>query len=151
MTARRRARLRRRWRALWAAPCTALGLVAALPLLALGARARRVGPTLEIGWMHAPRAATRCPFAAITLGRVILGTSHAQLAQLRAHERTHVRQYEAWGAVFLLAYPLASAAAWLNGQPAYAGNRFEVAARRAATGVAVANPLPLDAPVMTKT
>jgi hypothetical protein len=128
---RRRARLRRAFRGAWAAPCTLLGLLAALPAVACGARARRVGPTLEVAWAHAGML-QRSPFAAITVGHVILGVSHPELARLRSHERAHVRQYELWGPLFLVAYPLASGAAWARGQPTYSANRFEVAARREA-------------------
>jgi hypothetical protein len=131
MNARQRARLRRALRGAWAAPCTLVGLLAALPLVLLGAHAQRVGPTLEVAWRHGSLL-RRSPFAAITLGHVIIGVNHAELARLRAHERVHVRQVEAWGALFLLAYPLASVAAWLRGESAYRDNRFEVAARREA-------------------
>jgi hypothetical protein len=34
-----------------------------------------------------------------------VATSDAQQDRLRVHERAHVAQYEAWGALFLLAYP----------------------------------------------
>jgi hypothetical protein len=54
------------------------------------------------------------------------------LAQTRAHERAHVRQYERWGIFFLPAYLLASAGAWLRGAAPYADNVFERQARRQA-------------------
>ena len=77
-------------------------------------------------WHH------RLPFRAITLGHVVLAATHAERDAFRAHERVHVRQYERWGLLFFLAYPLASAWAVLNGGRAYRDNVFEVAARREA-------------------
>jgi len=119
---------------LWAAPCSALGLALGAAVLAAGGSARRADGAVEIGLRSAqasvPRWAARWPFAAITLGHVILGQSHEWLAACREHEHVHVRQYERWGAVFLLAYPLASAVALLRGQCPYRGNLFERAAFR---------------------
>ena len=57
-----------------------------------------------------------------------MGLRHDQLAVLRAHERVHVRQAERWGALFLVAYPLASAFAWVRGARPYRDNCFERAA-----------------------
>jgi hypothetical protein len=62
---------------------------------------------------------------------VILGTHPDELARLRVHEQAHVRQYEAWGPLFLLAYPASSLWQWLLGRRPYADNHFEVAARAA--------------------
>jgi hypothetical protein len=119
------------WRLAWAAPCSLIGLLGALPLLLAGGRACRVGPTLEIALPNRfGQRAARLPFAAITFGHVILGASHAELARLRRHERVHVRQYERWGALFLLAYPLASLMAGLRTGAPYCDNAFEVQARR---------------------
>lgn len=121
------------WRLAWAAPASLLGLLLAA-LLALawrGARWRRIRGTLEI----APRRGhARLPFAAITLGHVIVGASTAELTRLRAHERVHVRQFERWGALMLLAYPLASLWVWLRGGKAYWDNPFEREARRQERG-----------------
>ncbi|MCA0176425.1 MAG: hypothetical protein LCH73_09090 [Proteobacteria bacterium] len=112
---------------LWAAPASLLGL--ALGLLA-GGRAHRVGRTLEValpkGWRR------WLPFAALTLGQVIVGASRAELAHWRAHERVHVRQFERWGVLLLLAYPLASLWAGLRGGRPYRDNAFEREARRVA-------------------
>ena len=47
----------------------------------------------------------------------------------RAHERVHVRQCEAWGALFVPAYLAASLSAVLCGRSFYFDNRFEVDAR----------------------
>ena len=119
-------------RAAWAAPCSLLGLLLALPLLAMGARAGRVAGTLEVAFDEiaaVPVKLARWPFCAITFGHVILGATHAQLDQVRRHERVHVRQYGRWGVVFLLAYPLSSMLQLLRGKDPYWHNRFEVEAR----------------------
>ena len=51
----------------------------------------------------------------------------------RISERAHVRQYELWGAFFLLAYPAASFWQLLQGRRAYFDNWFEVQARKKAS------------------
>jgi hypothetical protein len=71
------------------------------------------------------------PFAAITLGHLVIGCSHVSLESLRVHEHTHVRQYERWGIFFLIAYPVASACMLLLGRKPYLDNPFEVQARDA--------------------
>ena len=119
----------------WVAPCSAIGLCLGVIALLLGGRARRVAGVLEF-WLpergRLVRALTaRLPFAAITFGHVVIGANREQLVRLRAHERVHVRQYEALGPLFLLAYPLASLIAAARGLPAYRGNWFEVQAYRA--------------------
>ena len=122
-------RLRRpgQWlRYLWAAPCTLVGLVAALPLLLWGARARFVLGVLEVS---GPAFARRWPFDAITLGHVVLARTPRAMARLRRHERVHVRQCERWGPLFFPAYVGASAWQWLRGRCAYWDNPFEVQAR----------------------
>lgn len=123
------------WRAAagiaWAAPCSALGLVGGLALLLAGGSVQRVGRTLEFAFAERAGAGAfvrRLPFAAITIGHVVLGTSRRELARLRAHEQVHVRQYERWGPIFLLAYPLASLVAWARGGCPYRDNRFEAEA-----------------------
>ncbi len=122
----------------WAAPCSVLGLALALPVVLTGGSARRVGHTLEVSLRPAPARkqvkALRITFAAITLGHVIVGRSSADLAQLRRHERVHVRQYEHWGPLFLLAYPLASLLALVKGKHPYLENYFERQAYREAGG-----------------
>lgn len=112
---------------LWAAPASLLGL--ALGLLA-GGRPHRVGHTLEVALPG--RWRRWLPFTALTLGQVIVGASRAELAHWRAHERVHVRQFERWGALLLLAYPLASLWVWLRGGRPYWDNAFEREARRVA-------------------
>lgn len=124
-----------RWaRVLWASPNTLIGLALGLALLlTTGARWRRVDGTLEIAALrHAPRR--RWPFAAITLGHVIVGIHAGELVRLRAHEQVHVRQCERWGPLFLPAYALAGLWQWLRGREAYWDNPFEVEARRGERG-----------------
>lgn len=118
---------------LWASPCTAIGLVlAALPCLC-GASARPRSGVLEVAFAdpgHAmARMLLRLPYAAITFGHVVLAPTHRLQDVLRAHERAHVAQYEAWGPVFLIAYPLSSLVQVLCGRRAHADNHFEIWAR----------------------
>jgi hypothetical protein len=113
---------------LWAAPCTLLGLALSFFALLAGGRMRWADGALECyleegalaQWLRRFQ-----PFAAITLGHVIVALQAEDLRRWHTHERVHVRQYEKWGAFMLLAYPAASAWAWLNGQDAYLGNCFE--------------------------
>lgn len=126
-------RLLRGVRYAWAAPCSLVGLALVLPLLLAGARARRVAGVLEVGFTrHLTRQGSllyRLPFSAITLGHVVLGLSQHELARLRVHEHAHVRQYESWGVLFFVAYPLSSLVQWLLGRSPYWHNRFEIEAR----------------------
>lgn len=122
-------------RYLWAAPCTVIGLLLAAPVFLHGTLTRVVDGVIEI----APRPRGQgsrwigmLPFNAITFGHVVFGTSVQVLERLRAHEHAHVRQYERWGAAFLLAYPASSLWQWARGRRAYADNWFEVQARVAA-------------------
>jgi hypothetical protein len=111
---------------------SALGLLLAAFVCLRGGSARRAGRTLEValgdGAVPLPRWCCHVPFAAITLGQVIVGLRHDLLGTLRAHEREHVRQVERWGALFLVAYPLASVLAWIQGGRPYRDNCFERAA-----------------------
>lgn len=120
-------------RRLWAAPCSFAGALLGLTVLACGGSARRVDGTFEVALSASrsgvPRGVARCSFEAVTLGHVIVGQSHESLALLRAHERIHVAQYERWGPLFLLAYPMASLVAWLRGGRPYRDNCFEQQAR----------------------
>lgn len=122
-------RLQRWLRVLWTAPNTLIGLALGMALLPAGARWRRVDGVLEITALRrSPRRSW--PFAAITLGHVIVATHAAELQRLRAHERVHVRQSERWGPLFLPAYLLAGAWQWGRGRRAYWDNPFEVEARQ---------------------
>lgn len=129
-------RVRQCCRLAWAAPCSLLGLLLALPLWLAGARGRVVHGVLELAFGHPagpqaahPRQPAWLRFSAITLGHVVLGVHHQALAQLRTHEHAHVRQYERWGALLLLAYPASSLLQWLRGRDPYWHNHFEQDAR----------------------
>lgn len=113
---------------LWAAPCSAVGLICAGVLCLGGGSARLVQGVLEVALSETPRR-SRLPFTAITLGHVVLGTDRPMLEAVRAHEQVHVRQYEHWGIFFFLAYPAASLYQWLRGRRPYWDNPFEVQAR----------------------
>jgi len=71
------------------------------------------------------------PVAAITLGHVVIGANKQAVHDTRTHERAHVKQYEWWGPLFLLAYLLASLWVWIKSRDPYRDNPFEVAARSA--------------------
>jgi hypothetical protein len=121
---------------LWALPVTLLGMLVALVARSSGGVLQRVGGVLEAagGW---PAWVLRRGFpvsgavAAITLGHVVVGVSLAALASTRAHERAHVRQYERWGLLLLVLYPLAGLLAWVRGGHPYRDNYFERQARAA--------------------
>ena len=69
-------------------------------------------------------------YRAVTLGHVVLAVDELEEPVIQ-HEIVHVRQFERWGPLFLLMYPLASLGAWLRGGHPYRDNLFEVQARRA--------------------
>jgi len=126
----------RLWFYLWVLPVTLLGMLAGLVARSSGGSVQRVEGVLEVsgGW---PARVLRhgFPFSgavvAITLGHVVLGVSDGALAATRAHERAHVRQFERWGVLLLVLYPLAGLLAWLRGGHPYWDNRFEREARAA--------------------
>lgn len=133
-----RATKRSRWRRaiclLWAAPNSLLGLLLGLVWWLAGASAQRVDGVLELALPDTPASARpsrwRSPFAAITLGHVVLAVDAREMARCRAHERVHVAQYERWGPLFLPAYFASSLWQWFRGRRAYWDNQFEVEARR---------------------
>lgn len=116
----------------WAAPCTALGLSFAALALLVGGGGRWVSGVLEVSWRAnedvAPEWERLLPYRAITFGHVVIGASPAQVAALREHERVHVRQYERWGVIFFLAYPISSLVQLIRGRRPYWDNCFEVQA-----------------------
>jgi hypothetical protein len=119
---------------LWAAPASLLGLALAATVVIGRGRARRHSGVLEVagglpGWLLARNLPFSGPVDAITLGHVVLAGSSATLDATRRHERVHVAQFERWGPLFLLAYPLASLRAWLRGGHPYLDNVFEIEAR----------------------
>lgn len=123
---------------LWAAPCSAIGLVLALIPLALGGRAAVNQGALEVTYRSdlascGPVART-LPFRAIVFGHVILAVTADELACIGAHERVHIAQYERWGPLFFVAYGLSSLWQLLRGRSPYWHNRFEVEARQRSAG-----------------
>ncbi|MEW6413881.1 MAG: hypothetical protein AB1482_01355 [Pseudomonadota bacterium] len=121
---------------LWAAPVTLLGLLAAFAMQSSGGSIRVVDGVIEAcgGW-PARLLQAGFPFsdavAALTLGHVVLGVSTDALDATRAHERVHVRQFERWGVLLLVLYPLAGLLAWRRGGHPYRDNKFEREARAA--------------------
>ena len=124
-----------RWaRVLWASPNSLIGLPLCAAWWLAGGRLAVVQGVLEASLGPSRRARPRrlrLPFAAITLGHVVIAANAADLQRLRAHEQVHVRQCERWGPLFLPAYLGSSLWQWLCGRDAYWDNRFEVEARRA--------------------
>ena len=117
---------------LWAAPCTAVGVVLGTLLLCAGASVRLQAGVVEIAFRAKARGIAglvdRLPFTAITFGHVVLAATHNEHARLRDHERVHVRQYEIWGPLFFLLYPASSLFQVLRGRHAYYDNCFEIQA-----------------------
>jgi hypothetical protein len=117
-----------------------LGLIAGAAMLGFGARVRRVQGCVEfsgglIGSFIASPAVA-CPYHAITLGHVILGTDAIALDCARGHEQVHVRQYERWGPFFLAAYLISSLWQLLCGRHYYRDNYFEREAFAASSAAA---------------
>lgn len=106
-----------------------LGLIFACIVKVSGGNCTRHGNALEASsgaasrllWLMNPWA----KIEAITLGHVILARDPDTAARLRAHEHTHVRQYERWGVIFPFAYLASSAIAVMKGGDAYRDNVFE--------------------------
>jgi hypothetical protein len=124
---------RRLLKYLWASPCSAIGLfLAGVPCL-LGASGRLRSGVLEVAFSEPDHALARwllrLPYAGITFGHVVLASTHELQDVLRAHERAHVAQYEAWGPMFLIVYPLSSLVQVLLGRRGHTDNHFEVQAR----------------------
>lgn len=123
-------------RYLWALPATVPGVLLAVLARASGGEWQRMDGVLEAsgGWT-ARLLRTGFPFsgpvAAITFGHVVLGASAYDLDATRAHERAHVRQFERWGGLMLVLYPLAGLFAGLRGGDPYRDNPFEREARAA--------------------
>ena len=86
-------------RYIWASPTTLIGLVVAFALLRRGHIAvvdgvvEAHGPLLERALVSFTPLAG--PADAMTLGHVVLGRNALVLEMTRAHERVHVRQYDA--------------------------------------------------------
>lgn len=119
----------------WASPNSLLGLIAGVAMLCFGGRVRRVQGCAEFSGglieSFGISPAVACPYRAITLGHVILGTTESALDIAREHEQVHVRQYERWGPFFLAAYLISSLWQLLCGRHCYRDNYFEREAFRA--------------------
>lgn len=124
----------------WASPNSLLGLIGGTAMLGLGGRVRWEGGCAEFSggligsFLRSPAVA--CPYHAITLGHVILGTDEGALDCAREHEQVHVRQYERWGPLFLPAYVASSAWQLLRGRRCYRDNYFEREAFAASSAAA---------------
>lgn len=116
-------------RYLWAAPCSAVGLMLGLGALCCGGSARTVSGILEFS-LRRDKPLPRFPFAAITFGHIVLGLNEPLLVRCRAHEFEHVKQYERWGLFFFVAYPASGLWQLLRGRNPYWDNHFEVQARQ---------------------
>jgi hypothetical protein len=124
----------------WALPVTLPGMLVAMLARGSGGALQRVDGVLEAsgGW---PARLLRSGFpfsgavAAITIGHVVIGESLEALHATRAHERAHVRQFERWGVLLLVLYPLAGLVAWMRGGDPYRDNSFEREARAAEAAV----------------
>jgi hypothetical protein len=111
----------------WSLPNTLVGLLLAALFLVTGARARWVGPALEVhgGMLGRGMRGAPCRVSAITLGHVILGSCSEDLDRFRAHEHVHVAQSERWGPFFIPAYLLSSLWQLIRGRRMYRDNPFE--------------------------
>ena len=115
----------------WAAPTTAVGLLAGLLTLGTGGGVQCRRGALEFHGGFSRWLGRVCGFSAMTLGHVIIGVDLWSLAFCREHEQAHVRQAERWGVLFIPAYLVASLLAWRRGGHYYFDNWFERDARRA--------------------
>ena len=84
-----------------------------------------------VPWLRRPGSLVLKEWLAITIGRDIFCWRELGATELK-HELAHVRQWNAHGAAFPLAYLGASLRAAASRQGWYRGNRFEIEARRAA-------------------
>lgn len=121
---------------LWTMPATLPGLLIAIIARGSGGTLQRVDGVLESAGSWPAQILRRgFPFsgavAAITLGHVVVGVSADALNATRAHERAHVRQFERWGMLLWVLYPLAGLIAGLRGGHPYRDNLFEREARDA--------------------
>jgi hypothetical protein len=114
-----------------------VGLLLALVPLSLGGQAVWRQGALEVTYRQRQAScgkfAQRLPFRGIVFGHVILAVTHEELCRIGPHERVHVEQYERWGPVFFLAYPLSGLWQLLRGRSPYWHNYFEVQARQRST------------------
>ncbi len=92
--------------------------------MVLGGKLRPVLGVLEICAPHCCAHLMR-QFGAITLGHVVIARDAQQMAELRAHERVHVRQYARWGILFFPLYLGSSCWQLVRGRRFYRDNCFE--------------------------
>ena len=122
-------------RYLWAAPCSAAGLIIASFAILLGAKAYLRNGTLQVvgGGLATglSRLPTRLSILAFTNGHVIFAISPKAMEAYREHELVHVRQYERWGPLFPLLYLGSSLIQKLKGRDPYFANWFEKEAHQA--------------------
>lgn len=118
----------------WAAPNSLLGLSIGLVGLCFGTRVRFKGGCIEFWGGLVTWLLNRTPVRAVamTLGHTILGVDCRYLDRAARHERVHVRQYERWGPLFLIAYLGSSVWIWWRGGNPYLDNPFEIEAYREA-------------------
>lgn len=113
---------------LWNAPNTLLGLIAGLGGVYAWRREEQVCEVID-GWVI--RRLSQWKLAdAMTLGDVILYADLGMPFILREHELVHVRQFRAWGPLFLPAYLTESLYQQIRTGDGYRRNRFEAAAYR---------------------
>ena len=113
---------------LWASPNTLVGLALGVLGVMTGGHVQRHTGVLEfygggLAWLFEQMGDPHV--IAMTLGHVVLGHSYTAIEFSRQHERVHVRQYEAWGPLFLPAYAVGSLLAWAAGKRIYRDNFFE--------------------------
>lgn len=116
-------------RYLWASPNTAVGLCFAALARSTGGGVQIVDGVVEAWGGALGGLLRRVPISggalAMTIGHVVIGRDRSALDRSRSHERVHVRQYERWGPLFLLAYFGLSAWLLLWGRDPYRDNPFE--------------------------
>lgn len=115
------------WGYLWAGPNTllaiSLGLILAARFRLIDGVVEIYGPRVNWTLRHLPISAL-----AMTMGHAVFGQDRAALDLTRRHEHVHVRQYERWGPVFIIAYLGISAWLYLRGRDGYRENPFEIEA-----------------------
>ncbi len=121
-------------RYIWAAPCSATGLVIALFAVLLGAKAQVRDGTLQVVGGRLvkiiSRLSTRLSILAFTNGHVIFAINQTAMDSCRRHELVHVRQCECWGPLFPFLYFGSSLVQILKGRDPYFANWFEQEARK---------------------
>lgn len=116
-------------RRLWTLPANLLAvLVARTCGVRLALRQPGFGAVLLPTDCWLARWLGRGGFVAITIGPVALVRVPLTTRQW-LHERAHARQWARWGPLMLVAYPAASAWAWMRRGHVYRDNHFEIAAR----------------------